>query len=122
MMLWLIRATWTTSNRSRANPCTSSRVLRRRRGRQPPVLTVRVKSAARKRQRTIVLTLTSNHPWLRRVTAVVLAGGASRRFRPDKLAAQLDGESLLDHVLASLPEQVTTVIVVGAVREVTGPV
>jgi molybdopterin-guanine dinucleotide biosynthesis protein A/uridine kinase len=59
---------------------------------------------------------------LRRVTAVVLAGGASRRFRPDKLAEQLDGESLLDHVLAPLPEQVTTVIVVGAVREVTGPV
>jgi molybdopterin-guanine dinucleotide biosynthesis protein A len=59
---------------------------------------------------------------LRRVTAVVLAGGASRRFRPDKLAEQLDGEPLLDHVLASLPEQATTVIVVGAVREVTRPV
>jgi molybdenum cofactor guanylyltransferase len=55
---------------------------------------------------------------LRRVTAVVLAGGASRRFRPDKLAEQVGGESLLDHVLASLPEQVTTVIVVGGVREV----
>ncbi len=55
---------------------------------------------------------------LRRVTAVVLAGGASRRFRPDKLAEQLDGEPLLDQVLASLPEQVTTVIIVGAVREV----
>jgi molybdopterin-guanine dinucleotide biosynthesis protein A/uridine kinase len=59
---------------------------------------------------------------LRRVTAVVLAGGASRRFRPDKLAEQLDDEPLLDHVLASLPEQVTTVIVVGAIREVTRPV
>jgi molybdopterin-guanine dinucleotide biosynthesis protein A/uridine kinase len=59
---------------------------------------------------------------LRRVTAVVLAGGASRRFRPDKLAEQVGGESLLDQVLASLPEQVTTVILVGAVREVTGPV
>jgi len=59
---------------------------------------------------------------LRRVTAVVLAGGASRRFRPDKLAEQVGGESLLDHVLASLPEQVTTVIVVGAVREVPRPV
>jgi molybdenum cofactor guanylyltransferase len=55
---------------------------------------------------------------LRRVTAVVLAGGASRRFRPDKLAERLDGEPLLDRVLASLPEQVATVIVVGAVREV----
>ena len=81
-----------------------------------------MKSAAVRRQKTIARTLTSSHPWLRRVTAVVLAGGASRRFRPDKLAEQLDGEPLLDHVLASLPEQVTTVIVVGAVREVTRPV
>ena len=55
---------------------------------------------------------------MRRVTAVVLAGGASRRFRPDKLAEQLDGEPLLDGVLASLPERVETVIVVGAAREV----
>ena len=31
-------------------------------------------------------------------------------------------QALLDHVLASLPEQVTTVIVVGAIREVTRPV
>jgi len=81
-----------------------------------------VRSAAVRRQKTIAQTLTSSRPWLRRVTAVVLAGGASRRFRPDKLAEQLDGEPLLDHVLASLPEQVTTVIVVGAVREVTRPV
>jgi molybdenum cofactor guanylyltransferase len=81
-----------------------------------------VKSAAVRRQRTTVLTLTSSHPWLRRVTAVVLAGGASRRFRPDKLAEQLDGEPLLDGVLASLPERVETVIVVGAAREVIRPV
>lgn len=81
-----------------------------------------MKSAAATRQKTIARTLTSSHPWLRRVTAVVLAGGASRRFRPDKLAEQLDDEPLLDHVLASLPEQVTTVIVVGAIREVTRPV
>jgi molybdopterin-guanine dinucleotide biosynthesis protein A len=59
---------------------------------------------------------------LRRVTAVVLAGGASRRFRPDKLAEPLDGEPLLDRVLASLPERVETVIVVGAAREVIRPV
>jgi molybdenum cofactor guanylyltransferase len=74
------------------------------------------------RPRTTARTLTSSHPLLRRVTAVVLAGGASRRFRPDKLAEQVDGEPLLDRVLASLPEQVTTVIVVGAVRNVTRPV
>jgi molybdopterin-guanine dinucleotide biosynthesis protein A/uridine kinase len=59
---------------------------------------------------------------LRRVTAVVLAGGASQRFAPDKLAERVDGESLLDRALMSLPEQVTTVIVVGAVREVARPV
>jgi molybdopterin-guanine dinucleotide biosynthesis protein A len=81
-----------------------------------------VKSAAVRRQKTIARTLTSSDPWLRRVTAVVLAGGASRRFRPDKLAEQLDDEPLLNHVLASLPEQVTTVIVVGAIREVIRPV
>ena len=81
-----------------------------------------MKSAAVRRQRTTVLTLTSSHPWLRRVTAVVLAGGASRRFRPDKLAEQLDGEPLLDGVLASLPERVETVIVVGAARELIRPV
>jgi molybdenum cofactor guanylyltransferase len=81
-----------------------------------------MKSAAVRRQRTTVLTLTSSHPWLRRVTAVVLAGGASRRFRPDKLAEHLDGEPLLDRVLASLPERVETVIVVGAARKVIRPV
>jgi len=59
---------------------------------------------------------------LRRVTAVVLAGGASQRFAPDKLAERVDGESLLDRALMSLPEQVMTVIVVGAVREVARPV
>jgi molybdopterin-guanine dinucleotide biosynthesis protein A/uridine kinase len=59
---------------------------------------------------------------LRRVTAVVLAGGASRRFRPDKLAERVEGQSLLDRVLASLPEQVAAVIVVGPVRDVARPV
>ena len=59
---------------------------------------------------------------MRRVTAVVLAGGASQRFAPDKLAERVDGESLLDRALMSLPKQVTTVIVVGAVREVARPV
>lgn len=81
-----------------------------------------MKLEARRRPRTTARTLTSSHPSLRRVTAVILAGGASRRFRPDKLAEPLDDEALLNHVLASLPEQVTTVIVVGAIREVTRPV
>jgi molybdopterin-guanine dinucleotide biosynthesis protein A/uridine kinase len=59
---------------------------------------------------------------LRRVTAVVLAGGASRRFVPDKLAELVDGKSLLDRALTSLPEQVTTVVIVGGVRQVARPV
>ena len=64
---------------------------------------------------------TSRHsPW-RRITAVVLAGGASQRFPPDKLAQVVDGTSLLDHALASLPEQFL-IVVVGAVREVVRPV
>ena len=50
------------------------------------------------------------------VTALVLAGGASRRFGSDKLAAPLHGTSLLDHLLTSFP-QVWPVIVVGARRE-----
>jgi molybdopterin-guanine dinucleotide biosynthesis protein A/uridine kinase len=58
---------------------------------------------------------------LRRVTAVVLAGGASQRFPPDKLAAQVEGLPLLDRALASLPEHMT-VVVVGAAREVARPV
>jgi molybdopterin-guanine dinucleotide biosynthesis protein A len=76
-----------------------------------------VKPEARTRPRTIALTLTSSHPSLRRATAVVLAGGASRRFPPDKLAQLVDDERLLDHTLALLPETFT-VVVVGSVREV----
>jgi molybdopterin-guanine dinucleotide biosynthesis protein A len=70
---------------------------------------------------TTLPTLTCKHPSSRRVTAVVLAGGASQRFAPDKLAELLDGEPLLDRTLASLPEQVT-VVVVGAARTVGRPV
>ena len=58
---------------------------------------------------------------MRRVTAVVLAGGASQRFPPDKLAQLLDDEPLLDRTLASLPEDVV-VVVVGSVRQVARPV
>jgi molybdopterin-guanine dinucleotide biosynthesis protein A/uridine kinase len=58
---------------------------------------------------------------LRRVTAIVLAGGASQRFPPDKLAQLVGDERLLDLTLASLPEDFT-VVVVGSVREVPRPV
>ena len=55
------------------------------------------------------------------MTAVVLAGGASQRFPPDKLAQLVDGEPLLDRALASLPEHFV-VVVVGAARQVARPV
>jgi len=58
---------------------------------------------------------------LRRVTAVVLAGGASLRFPPDKLAQLVGDEPLLNHTLASLPQEFV-VVVVGSVREVARPV
>jgi molybdopterin-guanine dinucleotide biosynthesis protein A/uridine kinase len=59
---------------------------------------------------------------VRRVTAVVLAGGASQRFAPDKLAEHVQGQPLLDRTLASLSAQVATVIIVGAARKVARPV
>lgn len=80
-----------------------------------------MKPEARRRPRTTALTRTSNHPSLRRVTAVVLAGGASRRFAPDKLGESVEGQPLLDRTLASLPEQMR-VVVVGSVRKVARPV
>ena len=52
------------------------------------------------------------------VVAVVLAGGESRRFGSDKLAAALDQQTLLDHTLAALPEEFA-VIVVGPERPTT---
>ncbi|HLL61927.1 MAG TPA: NTP transferase domain-containing protein [Propionibacteriaceae bacterium] len=55
------------------------------------------------------------------VVAVVLAGGASRRFGTDKLAATLDDQSLLDHTLAGLPTDFA-VTVVGPVRATRRPV
>jgi molybdenum cofactor guanylyltransferase len=56
-----------------------------------------------------------------RVAAVVLAGGASQRFPPDKLAQLVEGKPLLDRALASLPENFV-VVVVGALRRVARPV
>jgi molybdenum cofactor guanylyltransferase len=48
---------------------------------------------------------------------VVLAGGASHRFPPDKLAQLVEDQPLLDRALASLPEQFL-VVVVGSMRQV----
>ena len=50
------------------------------------------------------------------VTVVVLAGGTSRRFGSDKLAAPLRGSTVLDTVLASLPSG-WPVVAVGPSRE-----
>jgi molybdenum cofactor guanylyltransferase len=52
---------------------------------------------------------------LPRITAVVLAGGSSQRFPPDKLAELVDDEPLLNRALASLPDEFV-VVVVGSVR------
>ena len=45
------------------------------------------------------------------VTAVVLAGGQSRRFGSDKLAAPLAGSTVLDHLLDALPTTWPVVVV-----------
>jgi molybdopterin-guanine dinucleotide biosynthesis protein A len=46
------------------------------------------------------------------VVGIVLAGGASRRFGSDKLAAELDGRPLLHHALAAVAEVAGSVVVV----------
>jgi len=55
------------------------------------------------------------------VTVVVLAGGTSRRFGSDKLAAMLRGSTVLDTVVASLPPH-WPVVVVGPPRDCGRPV
>jgi len=52
---------------------------------------------------------------------VVLAGGASSRFGSDKLEADLDGRTLLDATLGSVPADLP-VLVVGPGRAVRRPV
>ncbi|SDS89940.1 molybdenum cofactor guanylyltransferase [Microlunatus soli] len=57
-------------------------------------------------------------PGVRRVAAVVLAGGASRRFGSDKLATALDGVPLLEWAIAELPTD-WPVILVGPTRQLS---
>jgi molybdenum cofactor guanylyltransferase len=47
------------------------------------------------------------------ITGIVLAGGASRRFGADKLAAELDGSTLLAAAIASVEAVSDGVVVVG---------
>lgn len=47
------------------------------------------------------------------VLGAVLAGGQSRRFGSDKAQALLDGQRLIDHVVAALSPQVDAVILCG---------
>ena len=47
------------------------------------------------------------------ITAIVLAGGRSSRFGSDKLAAQLDGASLLSRTIAAVEPIADVVIVAG---------
>lgn len=54
------------------------------------------------------------------MTVLVLAGGASRRFGSDKLAADLGGRSVLDHCLAGMPPD-WPLVVVGPSRAVPVP-
>jgi molybdopterin-guanine dinucleotide biosynthesis protein A len=51
------------------------------------------------------------------VAAIVLAGGESRRFGSDKLAADLGGRSLLDHALDGLPTD-SAIAIVGPERPI----
>jgi molybdopterin-guanine dinucleotide biosynthesis protein A len=50
----------------------------------------------------------------RRVAAVVLAGGRSRRFGRDKLAEPLDGRALLAHAIEAVRPLATEILVVVA--------
>ncbi len=56
----------------------------------------------------------------RRVTVVVLAGGTSRRFGTDKLAAPLGTSTVLDRLLAALPPR-WPVVLAGPARATARP-
>jgi molybdenum cofactor guanylyltransferase len=53
--------------------------------------------------------------------AIVLAGGRSKRFAPDKLAELVDGRPLLDLTLAAIPADFS-VVLVGPPRPTVRPV
>lgn len=56
----------------------------------------------------------------RTVSAIVLAGGRSRRFGADKLAATLDGRTLLERAVDAVAEVADEVLVVIAADPVAG--
>jgi molybdenum cofactor guanylyltransferase len=55
------------------------------------------------------------------IVAVVLAGGQSRRFAPDKLAELVGGQTLLDLALSGIPAEFE-VVLVGPPRPTVRPV
>ena len=55
------------------------------------------------------------------VAAIVLAGGRSRRFAPDKLAELVGGQTLLDLTLSAIPAEFE-VVLVGPPRPTVRPV
>ena len=55
-------------------------------------------------------------PSPRDVTGIVLAGGRSTRFGADKLAVDIDGQSVLDHAIDAVASIAGEVIVVGAAQ------
>jgi molybdenum cofactor guanylyltransferase len=57
----------------------------------------------------------------KRVAAIVLAGGRSRRFAPDKLAELVGGQTLLDLTLSAIPAEFE-VVLVGPPRPTVRPV
>jgi len=53
-----------------------------------------------------------------RILGAIIAGGRSRRFGSDKALAELDGRTLLDHVISGLAPQTAALVICG--REIPG--